>query len=160
MTTASVLRAERMIKKDLSNFQLHSLLRGELSALEAYESTMEKFADEPELYRLKALFRNHRGAVRYWEKEALKHSASNAEEFDSGVWGTVVAGLVETAKWIGEESALTLLLRGEEHGLEQYKSASSSRELTKPQKETIRNLLIPNQEAHISCLRSLIRLQK
>ncbi len=135
---------------------LDEILRGEISAVEAYEQVEEKVRKDPEVYRLREFRNDHAQAVRYWTEQSS--SSGMKPEESSSIWGTAVEAFVGLSKLVGEETALRALKKGEEHGLSNYKSMLESEGLTNAQKTEIRNRFIPRQEAHIESINALLKL--
>ncbi len=135
---------------------LDEILRGEISAVEAYRQVEEKVEGDSEAYRLREFRNDHAEAVRYWTEQS--NSEQRDPEESSRVWGTVVEAFVGISKLIGEETALRALKKGEEHGLSNYKAMLESKGLTNAQKMEIRRTFIPRQEAHIESINALLNL--
>ena len=126
------------------------LLRGELSALEAYDQVMEKFRSDPAAKRLQAFRNEHDRAAKFWRDEILAKGLAPDE--DSGPWGQVVFTVVGAAKLFGETSALQALKSGESHGLSEYKAFLKRTDLPERLKKKMREDFIPLQERHIASL--------
>lgn len=139
------------------NLDIDEIIRGEISAVEAYEQVMEKVKDDPEAYRLRQFKLDHQNAVQYWKKE--EKISGKIPQMDSSVWGAAVEAFIGVSKLIGEETALRALKKGEEHGLTNYEKMLTSSRLTSYQKEEIRKTYIPRQKRHIESLNALIKLQ-
>ncbi len=140
-----------------SNDCINEILRGEISAQEAYDQVFEAIKDDPEVTRLDQLRADHSTAVEYWKNQA--HSEMSYPEQTSGVWGTAVEAFVGASKLLGQKAALSALKKGEEHGLENYRKMLDREDLTPVQKNEIRNNFIPCQQEHITTLNSLIKMQ-
>ncbi len=135
---------------------LNKVLRGELSAVSAYEQVIEKFKDEPEIYRLTAIQEEHMDSVK-----SLRSMIANEGAFpddEPGLWGTVVKAVVGAGKLIGNTSALSALKQGEDHGLRQYEDLANEN-LNSEDLRVIRSKLIPRQEKHIALLDQLAKMQ-
>lgn len=139
------------------NDGINEILRGEISAQEAYDQVFDTIKEDPEIRRLEQLRADHRQAVQYWKNQA--HSEMSSPEQTSGVWGTAVEAFVGVSKLLGQKAALKALKQGEEHGLNNYKKMLKRDELTAVQKNEIRNNFIPCQQQHISTLNSLMSMQ-
>lgn len=142
---------------NIKNEAIDEILRGEISATEAYEQVMKKVTDDPEIYRLRQFKLDHENAVQYWKKEA--RISGKIPEHDSSIWGTVVEAFIGTSKLIGEETALRALKKGEEHGLSNYEKMLESDKLSRLQKDEIRKTFIPRQMRHIESIKALIKLK-
>lgn len=137
--------------------KINKILRGELSAVEAYDQVLESFAEEPETSLLLHFRTEHEDSVRQL-KAMVQHEGREPSE-DSGVWGTVVAAVVGTGKLFGNHAALVALKEGEERGLEDYESLLQEDELGAEDRDVIRNKLIPRQEKHIALLNQMASMQ-
>lgn len=126
------------------------LLRGEISAIEAYDQVMEKFRADPAAKRLQAFRSEHDRASKFWRDEIL--SKGLAPDEDSGPWGQVVFAVVGAAKLLGESSALQTLKSGESHGLSEYKAFLKRDDVPERLKRKLREDFIPLQERHIASL--------
>lgn len=97
---------------------LNKILRGEISAVEAYAKVIEKFPADAARFDLAEIYHCHqKNAV---ELTLLIEEQGEDPSIASGAWGSVVSGLMNMARFIGEKSALNLLIEGEEHGLNEY----------------------------------------
>ncbi len=139
------------------NEDIDEILRGEISAVEAYEQVIEQLSEDPELFRLTEMKVDHENAVNYWKKES--RDSGRIPESDSSLWGNVVEAFVGTSKIIGDEAALIALKKGEEHGLSNYRKMLNSEKLKKAEKEKIENMFIPNQKKHIESIDLLLGMQ-
>lgn len=144
-------------KPMMKNDEVEEVIRGEISAAEAYEQVMESLKTDPESQRLQSFHEEHLKAVDYWKEQSVKENIY--EEDGSGIWGTAVKGFVGVSKLFGSTSALAALREGEEYGLKLYKDLLKSENLTEDQKAQIRNHFIPTQEKHINSLNAIIKLQ-
>lgn len=134
---------------------MNRILRGEISAAEAYQQVMEKVSHDPEAIRLQEFLDDHHNAITYW-KAQVDDKGALAEQ-SSGPWGTAVEVIVATAKLLGNTLTLAALKEGEEHGLKMYENLLESPELSERNKSYIRDFLIPNQCKHINSLKVLMR---
>ena len=137
-----------------STDHIQSLLRGEISAVETYQQALEKIDSGEEANTLRSILMQHRSAVQMLQQ----HAALQGEEpaSDSGPWGTFAKAVEGTAKLFGDATALRALREGEEHGLEEYKEALESGDLTPAVADRIRSELLPRQQEHIQILEGLI----
>lgn len=133
--------------------QMSSLLRGEISATEAYESVLKKLEADPDSARLHEFLRHHQSAVEYWKTQLDREGVESDET--SGPWGTAVEAFVATAKLLGNVAALSALKEGEEHGLKLYEEMLLSTDLAMNQRSYIRDVLIPKQHQHIASLEAM-----
>lgn len=144
------------IKNMTSDNTITEILKGETSAVEAYENLEDEFSSGVYGQRIKEMKSHHQDALNFWKKQA-KREALNTEP-GSGVWGTVVKTFVNVSKVIGEDTALKALKTGEEHGLKFYQGLLSDSDLSPLQKEQIRNKFIPEHQSHITTLSSLTKV--
>lgn len=142
--------------KGIKNAAIDEILRGEISAVEAYEQVMDKVKEDPELYRLRQFKLNHENAVQFWKKQARISGKIPAKK--SSVWGSVVEAFVGISKLIGEDVALLALRKGEEHGLSLYDEMLKSNELSAFQKDEIRKVFLPRQQRHIESISALLKI--
>lgn len=97
---------------------LNKIVRGEISAVEMYAKVIEKFPQDAARFELAAFRQEHQHNVD--ELSRLLKEQGEDPSIKSGAWGTTVSGLMDIASFIGDKSAVTLLIEGEEHGLNQY----------------------------------------
>lgn len=147
MITPNIVTTEK------ASSDINEIIRGEISATEAYEQVMEKVTDFPERKRLKEFYSEHNKAVSFWRAQ----SQDEVPEKSSSVWGTVVEAFVGTSKILGEDVALKALKTGEEYGLSNYEKMLKSDELSAHHKLEIRNKFIPRQKRHIESLTALMK---
>lgn len=144
------------IGRDLGE-KINKVLRGELSAVEAYDQVLESFSEEPETSLLLHFRTEHEDSVRQL-KAMVQHEGREPSE-GSGIWGTVVAAVVGTGKLFGNHAALVALKEGEERGLEDYESLLQEEELGAEDRSVIQHKLIPRQEKHIALLNQMASMQ-
>jgi hypothetical protein len=130
--------------------EIASILRGEISATEAYRQVLEKLAADPEVRRLEKFLREHQEAVDYWTAQLSDEGFD--PEVSSGFWGRAVEAFVATAQVLGNTLAVSALREGELHGLKIYRDMLNSRQVSATQKSHIRSVLLPIQEAHVQRL--------
>ena len=135
---------------------LNEILRGELSAVEAYEQVLEKVHHYTEAQRLIEFHDDHEKACRYWEEQIYKQGDLPTQT--SSIWGAVVEAFVGVSKILGEHQALAALKDGEEHGLYTYRKMLDSDQLNDVQKIMIRDYFIPNQEKHIRGIKIFLEM--
>ena len=141
----------------VTNKDIDEILRGEISATEAYSQVLDVVEDDPEIYRLNQFKLDHENAIAFWRKEA--RISGKIPETSSKIWGEAVEAFVGVSKLLGEEPALLALKKGEEHGLSHYKNMLKSDLISSFQKEEIRNTFIPRQERHIEKIKTLLKLK-
>lgn len=138
-----------------STGEMNSILRGEISAVEAYQQAMEKFSSVPDISRLRMGFEEHRQMVAYW-KSQLRNEGQVVSD-DAGVWGKMVSAFMSAAKALGENATISALIEVEEHALKQYEALLAREVLYPAQQDYIRMICIPQQQRHIANLSSLHR---
>ncbi len=132
---------------------MQKILRGELSAVAAYDSVIEKYPASPRVGQLQVIQNHHRAAVSSLRK--LLDSSGEIADRDSGVWGTFVQTLIVGLSTLSLELSLKTLIEGEEHGLRQYQ-ALLEHPLTDRELSIVETNLIPRQFAHIQSLKSVV----
>lgn len=147
---------EKRMMNDVVNPSIDEILRGEISAVEAYEQVLEKIEKDPQAFRLERFLDQHNHAVNYWQRQAKREG--KIPQKTSSVWGTVVEAFVGASKILGNESALKALKAGEEHGLSNYESMLSDDNLTPMQKREITQTFIPRQRQHIESIEAMMNL--
>lgn len=157
MQTYENLKPKEMHPESIRNDDIDEIIRGEISAVDAYEQVMDKVTEDPEAFRLNQFKLDHENAVQFWKKEARANG--RVPETSSRVWGTVVEAFVGSSKLIGEETALKALRTGEEHGLSNYEKMLESDRLSNFQKSEIRNTFIPRQQRHIESINAILKTQ-
>ena len=145
---------ERRMMEDMINPSIDEILRGEISAVEAYNQVLEKVDNDPEILRLEEFRDQHLHAVNYWQRQAKREG--KIPEKSSSVWGTVVEAFVGASKLLGNDTALKALKAGEEHGLKNYEKLLDDRNLTPMQKKEISESFIPRQQSHIDSINAII----
>ena len=135
---------------------MNTLLRGEISAVEAYKQVIEKLADDPEHTRLLEFLKHHEKMVAYWRGRVTEKNM--AADDSSGPWGYVVEAFVGVAKLFGDTSALKALKKGEEHGLQEYYNFLENEYVSKEDKRYVRNEVIPALEMHVSSITAMTKM--
>lgn len=129
------------------------LLRGELAAVESYGQLIQKFADEPEIDRLIRIRDDHAWAV--GRLQVNVREMGGTPDSESGPWGSFTSTLQGTANLFGENSALSLIERGEKHGRDDYKDALADDKVLPDCKRMIRDELLPKIEEHLASLEQI-----
>jgi hypothetical protein len=136
-----------MTPQEESNEIYNELLRGEISAIEAYSMVIHKFSDfaaDDALTRIRNAHQQSAAALR----KLIKHSGSDPAT-NSGIWGGFVKALEGTAGLFGESPALMILQKGELHGISQYNEALSNAHVSDEAKELIRTIMLPPLDSHL-----------
>ena len=136
---------------------VHSLLRGELSAIEAYVMVLESLDNQVERDRVMEFLLNHQEAANYWTSVLVNQSIK--PDSSSGPWGQFVKAFTASAKLLGNPAALEALKQGEEHGLNEYESALENGKLTRRMEQVVRDKFIPLQRRHIMSIESMKALR-
>jgi len=136
----------------------NDLLRGELSAIETYSDTINKFPDEPEVMILRTIREEHIDSAN--RLRANVNSMGGDPDRSSGAWGGVTKAIQSTANFFGEGSAIASLKQGEEIGKSMYEKALENDDVLGECKEMIRSSLLPRVSSHILNLESLQKRAK
>lgn len=134
---------------------LQKILKGELSAVQAYDQVIRKFADEKfrVLELLKSIAQDHDEAA--FDIKQLLRDEGVEPESETGTWGMIVQAVVVSAGLFGGTGALLALRRGEEYGLRQYQDALSEGEITSSS-DYVQYRSIPTQQLHIDRLSAFL----
>jgi len=150
-------RKEMSITPDPSEAEaLNRILRGEISAVEAYNQILEKINTEPEKTRLMEFKKFHEEQVQHWKQQVKSRGVE--PDTDSGPWGYVVKTFVGAAKILGENPTLAVLEQGEDYGLSEYRELLENKQVSHTHKEYVKNIAIPNLELHINSMKSLKKM--
>lgn len=155
MNPVDVLRGQYLPPQlDQAKFA-DKILRGELSAIEAYDHVIEGAIKDPAapIATLAQIRNEHQRSCESLRTLVAKKGEHPSE--DSGAWGTVVNALIGVRSFFGPMAALRTLRTGEEHGLKLYQDALDL-ELGDRERALIRDVLIPRQVRHMAQLDSLI----
>jgi hypothetical protein len=136
----------------LSSSTPNSLIRGETAAVETYEQAMAAFEDFEDLTiraDLQRIRGQHQSAITQLREFVRDMNDKPAE--GSGVWGYWASLYTGTAKLMGDQSTLSALRTGEEHGIAQYESALDDDSVS-----AIRQTLLPQCRRHVDMLTSII----
>ena len=154
----SVLSNEVANPKTAEIQDLERILRGEISAVEAYRQVLEKYDTYENATSLKRIQAEHEKAVEFWTAQ-LRSQESFVEE-SSGPWGAVVETFVGAAKLLGDGPTLRALKEGEEHGLKEYKELIENNNVNFESESFIKTICLDQQRLHIATLDSLILMNK
>ncbi|MCC7349113.1 MAG: DUF2383 domain-containing protein [Phycisphaerales bacterium] len=137
--------------------QLNSLLRGEISATEAYRLVIDQAgcADEAakkKIGMLREIQQDH-GQAEQTLRDRIKELGGESSD-SSGPWGVWTKLIQKSADLFGDSPALRNLKEGEDFGLKKYQDAAEN--VDGPTADMIRNQLIPFQQKHIKQLDQLI----
>lgn len=135
---------------------LNKILRGEISAVEAYEQVIPTFHNKTDRFLLTEIRDEHDRIVERL-KSLVEHTRFAPDEA-SGPWGTIVTTIVGAAKLVSNTISLVTLMEGEEHGLRLYKEALSFN-LTEEEHTMITTDIMPLLKKHIASLEYMIKHQ-
>lgn len=137
---------------------LQKILKGELSAEQAYEKVIHKFGDEKfrVLELLRSIAQDHEEAA--FDLQQILRDEGVEPESDTGAWGAIVQAVVTSAGLFGGTGALLALRRGEAYGLRQYQDALDEG-LVSNSSDYIRYRSIPTQQLHIDRLSAFLYLR-
>ena len=145
----------RTLKKE--NPDINEIIRGEISAKEAYTQVLIALSSDPEAYRLRQLMLDHENGVHFWKRQA--RVSGNVPQDSSSIWGLAVEAFVGVSKIIGEKTALEALKKGEEYGLSSYQKMLQSKLLNQFEKKEIEDTFIPRQRRHVAIIEAMIEVK-
>ena len=132
---------------------LESQYRGELSAIEAYDRALQKFAGQLEEGPLLELRDDHRTAVRRLGELIRNHGGVEPET--SGAWGSLTTGIERLASIVNDEVPLRVLHRGEVHGYEGYAKLLGD-PLLAPEVVQVLQILLDHSQNHLARLERML----
>jgi len=135
--------------------QLDDLIRGEMSAVKAYDVAIQDLKNGSERRTLVRIREGHQAAVTKLKKYAVNKPEVQEDVKTVGPWGTFAKAWVKGATLISNNTALTALKQGEEHGVDEYKEALEDSTIGNELKNEIRTSMLPAQERHIKTLKEL-----
>lgn len=141
-------------KLEVKSHTLNKLIRGELAAVESYDTALKKIENSDEKMKLQTIRNTHQDAA-----DKLKVFVAQKEKKevkDSGIWGDVTKTYEGGASLLGNKTAVKALSQGEEHGLKEFRTALKDEKLPREIRQMIETQLIPNQERNLKTLKSLI----
>lgn len=128
----------------------NKMLRGERSAVEAYDLAIERFETEPAVSQLRRIRDEHIRSVLELEANIVEMGGEPDE--DAGAWGIFTKAVQITANFLGEESAIEALAQGEKKGLYDYQEATGEEWLMPYCRILYNRSLIPRIESHLRTL--------
>ncbi len=154
LDSTTVLRGQYVPPEvDQAKF-VDKILRGELSAIEAYDHVIATSIQDPRApIETLAQIRNEHQRSCESLRLLVERKGEHPSE-DSGAWGTVVAAVINIRSFFGLDSAIKMLRTGEEHGLKLYQDALDF-DLGDRERAIVRDVLIPRQVRHMAQLDSL-----
>ena len=139
--------------KKLDSEKIVECIQGEWAAVETYQKALDNFKEGKEFSSLEKIKNHHEEASEY----LLNVNSENDFHIPrtSGAWGSLAYIATEAASFFGINATLHTLLKGEEHGLELYKSTVENSSIPLTMKLHIEEVLIPRQYKHIESLKKL-----
>lgn len=134
--------------------QIDELIRGEISAVESFDTVINKIKDVNELNELSQIRQDHQRAVETLQQFA--ESSVDGKTDSSGPWGTFTTAFAGGASFFGDKAAINALKIGEQHGLNEYQEALNDDGVRAEVKEIIRSQLIPSQERHLALIENYL----
>jgi hypothetical protein len=133
---------------------LNSLLRGELSAIESYETALSRFVGIPQEGTLHQILAEHVMAAESLHEHVVEHGGEPTA--GSGPWGYFTAAVTDSNHLLELGTTLAALKRGEEHGCRKYDEATMNDDLPEECRSLISNRLRPNTRMHVLSLERLL----
>tara|TARA_R110002096_G_scaffold433887_2_gene653731 strand:- start:40458 stop:40988 length:531 start_codon:yes stop_codon:yes gene_type:complete len=121
--------------------ELNSFLRGERSAVETYNQCIYKLDNAQIAKQLQTLKTSHLERVKRLTEEIAKRGGE--PQTDSGVWGSFAKIIEGGASILGEKAALSVLVEGEDHGLNDYRDTMN--DLSLEARKLVAGYLLPEQ---------------
>jgi len=131
---------------------LNDLLRGEMSAVEAYDLAIASMPRGDVARALRSLRDNHDHRVSLLRDRVRAYGIDPPPS--SGAWGVVATTLQRAADLLGPGAALILLEEGEKHGLRRYSADRIAYDLDTC--EWVQATLLPAQEETERLCRDLV----
>lgn len=129
------------------------LLRGEISAIESYQESLEKLENPAQREELQQILEDHRRSADVLRDHISAMGA--VPDSDSGAWGSFTQAVTGVASFVGQSTTISTLIQGEEHGINEYEDALEDPDVMDEIKTSIRGTLIPRLQEHITTLESL-----
>lgn len=121
---------------------LNRLLRGEMSAVSAYDMALEKI-EPAHASALRTCRESHAQRCKLLTDRIRSCGAEPAE--GPGLWGTVTDSLTAGAKLLGQKRILGILEEGEDHGNNEYSKALEDKEADTETVKWIRDRVFADQ---------------
>ena len=132
---------------------LKKLMRGEISAIEAYDKALENLDNASYRAKLTDIKTDHEKTS--LELSALMDSKGYEVEKESGAWGSFVENFVGASSYAGDNVMLKSLKQGEEHGRRQCANLLESEHISQDTKKIVENMFKNRIEGHINTLERL-----
>lgn len=133
----------------------NKMLRGERSAVEAYDEVIDKFSDHPSIKQLEGIRDEHVQSAE--DLENLVFKMGGEPDSESGTWGTFVTALQKAVNLLGKDAAIDILIQGEEKGWNDYRSTLDTRDLTPECRNLFETQLFPRIENHLVILTEIAK---
>lgn len=131
----------------------NKLLRGELSAINAYTKALNGLSDASRSGPLEQILSDHRDSAEVLRSHLIDMGA--VPDPDAGAWGTFTSTVQGAAVAMGDSVSLASLKEGEEHGIGEYEEALGDEDVMDEAKAAIRRTLLPRLVEHITVLEGL-----
>lgn len=131
---------------------LISQCRGEITAVDAYERALKKFAGQPEEPTLRELHDEHENSVARLRK--MIEDAGGKIPHETGVWGSVATAVHTLTAMVNDEVPLQVLQQGEQIGITGYEKALADPELAAEHHQEL-TLLLARCRSHLERLQVL-----
>jgi uncharacterized protein (TIGR02284 family) len=132
---------------------LNKLVRGELSAVDSYDTAIKRYGSETGGDELRRIREDHVQSV--GALKGMVTRAGGTPATSAGLWGDIAKAVEGTAKLIENDAAFKVLKEGEEHGIREYESALNDKDVSEDDKKVIRDTLLPKLREHVSALDAL-----
>lgn len=141
-------------KLQVKSDTLNSLIKGELAAVETYDTAIKKIEKTKEKVKLETIRNNHQTAAD--KLSSYVAPAEKKEVKDAGMWGTIADTYTGGATLFGDKATVKALTQGEEHGMNEYKEALADNKLPKEIRQMIETQFIPTQKQNLQTLKKFI----
>ena len=140
-------------KNEQSLSNLEALCRGELAAVETYNTALSSASLGHFRQQLIQCQRSHQNRVHLlgWRIHLLGGTPPES----SGAWGVFAKALESAATIIGEKAAIAALEEGEDHGLNEYRSRLAN--LDADTRDFVQARILPAQNETHAIIRALKR---
>lgn len=133
--------------------QCNSLLRGEISAVEAYAKVIDKFGLDGPAAPLQDIQSTHAQSVADLQRNVISMGGEPAK--DAGAWGLLTGSIQTISDFFGQHSAVASLIQGEEHGKADYLRALDNPDVMPECGRMIHDTLLARIERNLAALRAM-----
>jgi len=151
MTTTSDQTSDSLTDQTIDT--LNAFLRGEMSAVEAYQQALERLTNAGARPQLDECRRDHQQRVEKLRRHIMQLGGAASE--GSGVWGTFTKLFEGGAKVFGDRATIAALEEGEDHGLRLYRDDMDKLDIQA--RELVEMDLLPAQRRTHATLSALNR---